>query len=71
MTTDAYEPQPVGPSTHTHPHLTEHTITLAGQTHTQCDASGSLVQVGYDSRLPCCGRLVSSLTAGEVLPTIA
>lgn len=69
MARDAYAAHDLGDGTHTHPALDQRTIDIAKVTrHERSRTSGRLVLISYDTVLPCCGRKVSTLTVGEVLP---
>jgi hypothetical protein len=70
MPTDAYAAEPVTATQHRHPWLTQHDIDLAKvtTTHRQKRRNGLPVVISGDTRLKCCGLLVSELTPGATYP---
>lgn len=71
MPHDAYSWTPAGSGLHTHAHLDAATIATAKVSYLSTrhrDAMGNPRVISHDHRLTCCGRLVSSLAVGEIVP---
>lgn len=69
MPTDAYAAEAVSGSQHVHPWLTQHDVDLAkAVTRYPNRRNGLAVVISGDSRLTCCGLLVSELTPGNTYP---